>query len=176
MKRLYATFMALMLMSTAAFSQNYNALNEVRENRLKAAGLEGAYRFEPQVQTKAPKGYKPFYISHYGRHGSRYAWTSKAYTTFVELLGDARDTGNLTEFGESFYSRFMDFYREPLANTGDLVELGSYQHARIAREMAHSFPKVFAGNGKVNAISSTSGRCPLSWRLFRRSQGPSSFR
>ena len=28
----------------------------------------------PAVLTKAPKGYKPFYISHYGRHGARYAW------------------------------------------------------------------------------------------------------
>ena len=25
-----------------------------------------------QKQTKVPDGYKPFYISHYGRHGSRY--------------------------------------------------------------------------------------------------------
>ena len=33
----------------------------------------------PAVLTKAPKGYKVFYISHYGRHGARYAWQSDIY-------------------------------------------------------------------------------------------------
>ena len=27
---------------------------------------------EAIVDTPAPKGYEPFYVSHYGRHGSRY--------------------------------------------------------------------------------------------------------
>ena len=26
---------------------------------------------QPEALTKAPRGYKPFYISHYGRHGTR---------------------------------------------------------------------------------------------------------
>ena len=30
----------------------------------------------PVALPPAPKGYKPFYISHYGRHGARYAWQS----------------------------------------------------------------------------------------------------
>ena len=44
----------------------------------KTGGVYWAYPLDFAPQTKAPKGYKPFYISHYGRHGSRY------------LIGDQR--------------------------------------------------------------------------------------
>ncbi len=33
---------------------------------------------EKIIDTPAPKGYKPFYVSHYGRHGSRYHWTDRS--------------------------------------------------------------------------------------------------
>lgn len=38
-----------------------------------------AYRGPQKQLTAAPKGYKPFYLSHYGRHGSRYMIGKKAY-------------------------------------------------------------------------------------------------
>ena len=38
----------------------------------KTGGVYWTYPLDFAPQTKAPKGYKPFYISHYGRHGSRY--------------------------------------------------------------------------------------------------------
>ena len=38
-----------------------------------------AYRGPQKQLTPAPKGYKPFYLSHYGRHGSRYMIGKAAY-------------------------------------------------------------------------------------------------
>ena len=38
----------------------------------KTGGVYWAYPLDFAPQTRAPKGYKPFYVSHYGRHGSRY--------------------------------------------------------------------------------------------------------
>ncbi len=38
----------------------------------KTGGVYWAYPLDIPQQTKAPKGYKPFYVSHYGRHSSRY--------------------------------------------------------------------------------------------------------
>lgn len=160
------TLLAVLLLGTAAIAQNYNVLDEVRADRLKAAGMEGAYRFESYELTAAPKGYKPFYISHYGRHGSRYAWTSRAYTVIGNVLSQEHQAGNLTPFGESFLERYLDFCNEAIANTGDLVELGVEQHARIASEMAQNFPKVFSGGGRVEALSSVSGRCIVSMASF----------
>ena len=164
MKRII--IIAALLLSAAASAQNYNVLEEVRADRLKAAGMEGAYRFEENRLTPTPKGYRPFYISHYGRHGSRYAWTSRAYTEIGDVLAEAKDAGNLTPFGESFLERYQKFCEVPIANTGDLVSLGEEQHARIAEEMARNFPKVFAGRKRVDALSSVSGRCIVSMASF----------
>ena len=46
----------------------------------KAAGLDGLYDLSPKASTPAPKGYEAVYVSHYGRHGSRYAYTESTYT------------------------------------------------------------------------------------------------
>jgi hypothetical protein len=170
MKRTLVIAFAVLFIGTAAIAQNYNVLDEVKADRLKASGMEGPYRFEEHELTPAPKGYKPFYISHYGRHGSRYAWTSKAYTVIGDVLSEAHDAGNLTEFGESFLKRYLDFCDVAIANTGDLVDLGTEQHARIATNMARNFPAVFSGNRKrVYALSSVSGRCIVSMAAFTNS-------
>ena len=164
MKRIM--IIAALLLSIAASAQNYNVLEEVKADRQKAAGMEGAYRFENYALTPTPKGYKPFYISHYGRHGSRYAWTSRAYTEIGDVLTEAKQAGNLTAFGESFLERYLNFCDVAIANTGDLVQLGEEQHSRIAEEMARNFPKVFAGARRVDALSSVSGRCIVSMASF----------
>ena len=64
---------ALML-STVCFSlgAQEDAVKLFTENPDRAANNMHSYEFNPIVDTKAPKGFKPFYISHYGRHGSRY--------------------------------------------------------------------------------------------------------
>ena len=166
MKKIFASIAAALLICTAASAQNYNVLDEVKADRLKAAGMEGAYRFEDYALTPAPKGYKPFYISHYGRHGSRYAWTSRAYTEIGNTLSEAKAAGNLTAFGESFLARYLEFCDEAIANTGDLVDLGVQQHTRIAEEMFRNFPKAFTGSKRVDALSSVSGRCIVSMAAF----------
>lgn len=166
MKKIFAAAVAALLLCTSAIAQNYNALDEVKADRLKAAGMEGAYRFEEYALTPAPKGYRPFYISHYGRHGSRYAWTSRAYTEIGNTLSEAREAGNLTAFGESFLQRYLDFCDVAIANTGDLVDLGAEQHARLAADMVRNFPRVFAPGKRVDALSSVSGRCIVSMAAF----------
>ena len=53
-----------------------------------------AYPAPPSVHTPAPAGYEPFYISHYGRHGSRWMTADERYTEvicvfvpFINVLG-----------------------------------------------------------------------------------------
>ena len=43
----------------------------------------------PVALTKAPKGYKVFYISHYGRHGSRYMTDNKYYVQAITPMDSA---------------------------------------------------------------------------------------
>ncbi|MBO7580155.1 MAG: hypothetical protein J6T38_01360 [Bacteroidaceae bacterium] len=47
------------------------AKEEIYADILKSGSNYMAYQAPNQVLTPAPKGYEPFYMSHYGRHGSR---------------------------------------------------------------------------------------------------------
>lgn len=59
-----------------------------------------AYRGPQKELTPAPKGYKPFYLSHYGRHGSRYMIGKEAYDVPYFALLKAKQEGKLTAKGE----------------------------------------------------------------------------
>ncbi len=165
MKRLTALLLVLTACLMAG-AQTYNVLDILRSDRRLVSGCEGPYRFDNPVLTDAPRGFKPFYISHYGRHGSRYAWNSATYTVIQKVLETAASVGALTPRGEQLFADFTAFYEVPLMNTGDLVELGAQQHKEIARIMAQSFPEVFADGGMVSAMSSTSQRAIVSMNAF----------
>lgn len=49
--------------------------------------------------TPAPKNYEPYYMSHYGRHGSRWLIGEGDYRTPLTILREARDEGKLTTVG-----------------------------------------------------------------------------
>ena len=118
---------ALTLSSTNINAQVNDVLDIVAASRDKMAGCEGPYRFDATSLTPAPKGYTPFYISHYGRHGSRYAWNSETYSLIKKVLDAAKDAGSLTQRGQKLYEDFNAFYLVPLINTGDLSDLGMEQ-------------------------------------------------
>lgn len=149
-----------------AGAQNWNVLEQVRGDRERLSGCEGPYRFETQALTPAPKGYKPFYISHYGRHGSRYAWDIGTYNIIRETLKAASEAQALTPRGTKLYSDFLVFSEEPMRNCGDLVEQGAVQQREIARIMTKNFPEVFARGGEVLACASTIQRAIVSMSAF----------
>ena len=157
----------LLLLTLVAGAQISNVMDIVREDRQKASGCEGPYRFDAPSLTPAPKGYKPFYIGGYARHGSRYAWNDQTYSRTRDRLQAAHDAAALTPRGEQLYKDFMDFYLIPYYNTGDLVDLGWEQHTRIGHLMTHEFPTVFKGKGKkITARCSVSGRSIVSMGAF----------
>lgn len=165
MKRVILTIAATLL-AAGLGAQTYNVRDIVAADRNKAAGCEGPYRYDAAPQTPAPKGYEPFYVSHYGRHGSRYAWNSGTYNQIKKVLDAADRAGALTGLGLQFHEAYNDFYLVPLINTGDLTGLGGEQHANIAAAMAGQFPEIFAKGGKILARSSTSPRAITSMAAF----------
>ena len=156
----------LALAALGCFGQTLDVLDIVRNNRDLASGCEGAIRIDVPALSAAPKGYKPFYISHYGRHGSRYAWDRGTYTRIHDILVKASGAGVLTERGKRVLADFEAFWEIPVINTGDLVELGWEQHERIAGTMAAAFPEVFAKGGDVRARGSVSTRALVSMNAF----------
>jgi hypothetical protein len=163
---LSACVLALLASASSLSGQVYDVLQIVASDRNRSAGVEGPYRFDVAPLTPAPKGYVPFYISHYGRHGSRYAWSTSTYTKVKDVLDAADAAGALTPRGEKLRKDFLAFYEVPLLNMGDLTDLGREQHKEIARTMCEQFPEVFKDGGAVLARSSTSQRAIVSMNSF----------
>ncbi len=133
-----------------------------KPDRKLAAGLDMVYDFSPKASTPAPKGYEPVYIGHYGRHGSRYAYTAKTYTIPLEMLREGAQQNNLTPRGQKLLADLEAFYKEGQYKVGDLTPLGWEQHAYIARTMVKSFPTAFKAGSRVDACSSASVRAMMS--------------
>ena len=88
----------------------------------KWGGVYYAYPIEtgtdkPQLQA-APAGYEPFYISHYGRHGSRWLTNDARYTWVNEHFAD---TKNLTKLGKDVRKRLEKIWKNAKGNGGQLT-------------------------------------------------------
>ena len=167
MKKITTLLAGALLSCTLLNAQQYDVLDKVKADIRKSYGMEGPHRLDEfGTISKAPNGYKPFYISHYGRHGSRYAWNDDTYILLHEVFKKAAEKDLLTPYGKEFAAKYEAFYQEPLINTGDLVPLGFDQHQAIGEFVYNSFPQVFKGRKKVDALSSTSQRAIVSMGAF----------
>ena len=161
-KRPFLIIALICAISVAAAAQRTGVREEVLADWNKSSGLDCVYDLSPKAATAAPKGYEAVYISHYGRHGSRYAYTSKAYTILLNMLSEGRIHGNLTPYGEDLLDRLQPFWDIVQYRVGDLTPLGWEQHQGIARTMVKSFPTVFGKGSVVDACSSPSNRSIMS--------------
>ena len=116
--------------------------------------------------TPAPKGYEPFYISHYGRHGARYMTGDKQYRRLCKQLDSALKLGILTEYGKDVRHRVMLAAADARGRAGKLTELGAKQHKAIARRMYGNYEALLSEPLTVRAMSSTSGRVMRSMENF----------
>lgn len=121
-----------------------------------------AYRGPQKQLTPAPKGYAPFYLSHYGRHGSRYMIGRRAYDVPYQALMKADSAGVLTAKGKDVLRRVIMIRQEALGRDGELTPLGALQHQGITRRMMERFPEVFEGETNIEARSTVVIRCILS--------------
>jgi predicted alpha-1,2-mannosidase len=133
----------------------------------KMGGVYYAYPIEsgvavPQLQ-QALEGYEPFYISHYGRHGSRWLTNDSRYIWVNEQFADVK---NLTKLGKNVRRRLDKIWKNAKGNGGKLTALGARQHRGIARRMYQNFPQLFTADARLTAHSSVVGRCRNSMLAF----------
>ena len=109
--------------------------------------------------TPAPAGKKPFYISHYGRHGSRYISNRSGFDTpyFMMLHADSLD--ELTPTGQQVLRHMNNIMRNTEGRWGELTGYGKQQMQKIGRRMAERFPEVFHPGANVTCISTVVPRC-----------------
>ena len=132
----------------------------------KSSGLDNIYDFDAQICTAAPKGYEAFYISHYGRHGSRYPYTASVATALLDMLHEAGEKENLSEYGNGLMTRLELFMEKAGNHIGELTDLGRQQQYRLAGEMAERYPQAFRKGAVVTAQASSSSRSILSMASF----------
>ena len=93
------TLTLLLLLTVGAAAQT--SKREMYANPNRNGSTYFAYPGPVQkVLTPAPAGYEPFYISHYGRHGSRYMTSNKYYVQAITPMDSAAKLGLLTPKGE----------------------------------------------------------------------------
>ena len=82
----------ILAVAAASASMARTAKEEIDEHIELAGNQYYAYPTPDTTHyTKAPKGYKPFYISTYQRHGSRFLLGKKDYTKPQEVLHKAAE-------------------------------------------------------------------------------------
>ena len=112
--------------------------------------------------TPAPAGKKPFYMSHYGRHGSRYISNRKGYDIPFRILDKAAKTDELTPVGQDALKEITRIIKDAEGRWGDLTSIGKRQHRQIAYRMTRHFPELFEGDAYIDARSTIVNRCVLS--------------
>jgi hypothetical protein len=165
MKKVFLTGLSL-LFCVGLLAQRTGVREEVLASWNKRSGLDCIIDLSPKELTPAPKGYEAVYVSHYGRHGSRYAYTEKAYTVLLNMLAEGQKAGNLTPYGEDLLNRCQPFWDQVRYRVGDLTPLGWEQHQEIARTMVKNYPSAFGKGSEVDACSSPSVRSIISMNSF----------
>lgn len=143
------------------------ALEDIKQDPGRSGGVYYAYPVPTEALTPAPKGYKPFYISHYGRHGSRYMLNDMDYQRPLNTLRMAKEANALTPLGLDVLERMEEVWKEAEFHGDELAPLGKRQHRGIAERMFHNYPNLFTGkDARVTARSTTSMRVALSMVAF----------
>ena len=171
MKRLIKIIIPALLILVAVGCANTcpSDLNGKRVGDPQFEECAGVYRLYPAADLRcgdAPKGYTPYYITHYGRHGSRYVIDDEQYEKVLNVLTTAAEEGMLTELGQSIYQRYNEVYPLLKWREGELSKIGVEQHKLIAKRMYWSYPEIFKKNVRVEAVTSMLSRTMMSMTSF----------
>ncbi len=159
------TLFLYLLFCSSLLCPAQNPEDAILQNPLKASGTYYVYDSGGlKPLTPAPEGYKPVYISHFGRHGARYC--TSEYDAMYEWLSKAGKARILTETGKRFFSEYDAFYQKAKFCKGNLTNIGKEQHRGISTRIFKRFPEVFEGPTHIVASSTESPRVIMSMWSF----------
>lgn len=165
MNKTISTILAACLIWLPAQAQSFR--EKIAADPDRAGGVYHSYEYVEVPSTPAPDGYRPFYISHYGRHGSRYHIKLKYFDGATKILDSARTEGLLTEEGILLSRQLDTLLEEHQGMAGMLTERGAGEHRGIASRMFTNYKDVFSGRrNEVACVSSYIPRCLISMSNF----------
>lgn len=168
----YFSIVGLLLLScfTSGAQQMSDAelLQAIKENPYRAAGGHCPYEALSLKDTPAPSGYEAVYVSHYGRHGSRYQGDTKSFEKVLPGMDSLFFKGKLTPEGDSLRVELHRMYDAHIGFEGILTQKGSLEHRGIAERLCHRAPSVFSqlGRNKVDCAATSSPRVLQSMANF----------
>ena len=109
------------------------------------SGICRPYPDTEQPVTAPPRGYKPFYISHLGRHGSRLQGEERIYLRPLGWMEEADSAGVLTAEGREVLAAVRTLAADAEGRVGELSPVGEREHRNIAGRMFQHYPQVFRG-------------------------------
>lgn len=166
MKLIKIPALLLILLMLACQMMGQTTREAIYQNIAQTGGVYYAYPTKEVVSTPAPKGYKPFYISHYARHGSRWLISDKEYTDVINIFEKAHQANALTALGEDVRSRLSIIWKDAEGREGELSPVGVQQHRGIAERMYQNYPEVFKDRPEISARATVVVRCVLSMDAF----------
>ena len=148
-------FLTLIATFSASALTDKQVRQQIKENPQRAGSIYYAYPYTTDSLAPVPEGYKPFYMSHYGRHGSRWVINEKLHSALVNTLIAANCDSNLTALGKELLQKVERLNASTTGHWGELSPLGNRQHKQIAGRMMNRFPSLFDGQTEIIARSST---------------------
>lgn len=165
MKKIAILFCAFLSLCSAAYAQ-HDTRAEVLADIERAGGVHYLYPMNQPAPAQAPKGYKPFYVSHVGRHGSRFALGTTVYEDLLAIWVKGHENGWLTPEGKELYEAYVQLYPSIARREGILTLKGQGQHRYIASQIYKNYPEVFKGETHASAVSTESHRVIVSMFSF----------
>lgn len=150
----------------SATAEEQTAREKIFSDPSYALGVYRLYPTEFKEQTPAPKGYKPFYISHYGRHGSRYVLRDEKFDCAYNVLADAAHFDKLTDFGKDIFDRMTRSKVDTYGRGGELSIKGQEQHRQIAARMYENYKQIFKKADYIDAKATIVPRVLMSMTAF----------
>ena len=141
LKNCFSIISAALILSSTALTAQESLRQRIAQDPSVAAGNGNVYPVPDPHQgaPKAPKGFKPFYISHYSRHGSRWLISREDYSRSQKILHRQYEKGNLTSLGEDVMHRLDIVCKAAEGRYEELTVKGSEQQKGIARRMYDNY-------------------------------------
>ena len=166
MKRIALALLSLLFPLVLCFSQNPDADAFLREDISRVSCNYHGYEFKDYKYSRVPKGYTEVYLSHYGRHGSRYITYMSAHEYVIKKLSQLEKAGLLNETGKELLRETEEMGAMNERNLHLLSPKGYQEHARVAERMFDRNEDFFKKDLRIRGVASTAPRCQSSMNSF----------
>ena len=162
--RQWATLLLLMI-CTQLTAQT--VVEEIKAKPQCSAGINYSLPTgKQQVDTPAPEGKKPFYISHFGSCAAYYLESPKDYEVPINAFVKADSMNMLTPLGKDVLRRLRLIRQDALHRTGEMTVNGARQMRQLAQDMVDRFPDIFVDGSYIDARSIVRNHSIMSMQEF----------